>query len=397
MKNCVIIENKADCCGCGACQNACPKGAITMKEDEAGFIFPAVDETLCISCGICKKVCVFTDKNAGAPEGKPEVFAAVFNNREILETSSSGGLFTPLACAVLDKGGAVFGAAWTDGMQLEHICVENKEELERLRGSKYVQSNTKDSFSKAKAMLDEGRYVCFSATPCQISGFKAFLGKDYDNLLTVDIICHGVPSIKMLHDDLKAVAGDDFSAIKDIRFRDKRYGWAVKGAIITDGKQYKYNASTSPYYFYFLKGEIYRESCYSCRYPSENRQGDITLGDYWGIRGELIEKLGDINPDKGVSCVLINTENGRKWFDSIASSITSAPSSRESVEKRNGQLTHSSTPLPEHETLLGGYIKNGYTAYKEGYKKHTKDHLVRAAKNMLPAKVKRKINDIISK
>ena len=397
MKNCIKINNKADCCGCGACLNACPKGAITMKEDEAGFIFPEVDEALCISCGICKKVCIFKDKNAGAPEGEPEVFAAVFKDRKILEESSSGGIFTPLACAVLDRGGAVFGAAWNDEMSLEHICVENKEDLGRLRGSKYVQSNTKETFSQVKDILNEGRSVCYCATPCQIAGLKAFLGKDYENLLTIDIICHGVPSIRMLQDDLKAVAGEKYSSIKDIRFRDKRYGWAVKGAVLTDDKEFKYNASTSPYYFYFLKGEIYRESCYSCRFPSENRQGDITLGDYWGIRGELIEKLGDINPDKGISCVLINTENGRKWFDLIASSISLEPSSRQSVEKRNGQLTHSSTPLPEHEALLGGYIKNGYAAYKEGYKKHTKEHLVRAAKNMLPAKVKRKINDIISK
>ena len=397
MKNCIEIKNKKECCGCGACVNCCPKGAITMTEDEAGFIFPKVDEALCIACGKCKKVCTFNEKDNGAAQGEPDVYAAVFKDSEILETSSSGGIFTPLAAAVIDRGGAVFGAAWTNGLNLEHICVENKEDLKRLRGSKYVQSNTKETFSQVKDILNEGRSVCYCGTPCQISGLKAYLGKEYENLLTVDIICHGVPSIKMLHDDLKAVAGEDFSAIKDIRFRDKRYGWAVKGAVITDGKEYKYNASTSPYYFYFLKGEIYRESCYNCRFPSENRQGDITLGDYWGIRGELIDKLGDINPDKGISCVLVNTENGKKWFDLIAPSISCVSSSRESVEKRNGQLTHSSNPLPEHEELLSGYIKKGYSAYREGYKKHTKEHIVRAVKNMIPAKAKRRINDIISK
>jgi coenzyme F420-reducing hydrogenase beta subunit len=395
MKNCINIENKKDCCGCGACVNCCPKGAISMREDEAGFIFPEVNEELCISCGKCKRVCVFCDKEVGAAKGEPEVYAAVFRDSEILETSSSGGIFTPLANAVLDRGGAVFGAAWDDNLTLKHICVENKEALAKLRGSKYVQSSTENTFSQAKSLLDEGRYVCYCATPCQIAGLKAFLGKDYENLLTIDIICHGVPSMRMLQDDLKAVANDKYKDIKDVRFRDKRYGWAVKGAVITDDKQFKYNASTSPYYFYFLKGEIYRESCYNCRFPSENRQGDITLGDYWGIRGELIGKLGDINPDKGISCVLINTENGKKWFDEIKGSIAFAPSSREAAEKRNKQLTSSSKPLPEHGELLGGYIKNGHSAFVQGYKKHTKEHIIRAGKNMIPAKIKRKINDLL--
>ena len=395
MNNCIKIDKKADCCGCSACVNACPKNAISMKEDEAGFIFPAVDEALCISCGKCKKVCTFNDKNSGAATIEPEVYAAVYKNTEILEESSSGGIFTPLACAVLDKGGAVFGAAWTDGLELEHICVESKADLKKLRGSKYVQSNTKDTFSQAKSILDEGRPVCYCGTPCQISGLKAYLGKSYDNLLSIDIICHGVPSVKMLQDDLKALAGDNYSKIRDVRFRDKRYGWAVKGAVITDDKEIKYNAGSSPYYFYFLKGEIYRESCYNCRYPSENRQGDITLGDYWGIRGELIKKIGEVNPDKGISCVLVNTENGKKWFNAIESTVSFAASSRESAEKRNKQLASSSKPLPEHNELLSGYIKNGQTAFKEGYKKHYKEHIIRTAKNMIPAKAKRKINDLL--
>lgn len=397
MKNCINIENKKDCCGCGACLNACPKGAISMKEDGAGFIFPEVDEALCISCGKCKKVCVLNEKNVGAAEGEPEVYAAVFNNGEVLETSSSGGIFTALANAVLESGGAVFGAAWSEDLTLHHICVEDKKDLEKLRGSKYVQSSTETTFAQAKGILDEGRSVCFCGTPCQISGLKSYLGKEYENLLTLDLVCHGVPSMRMLSDDIKAVSGDKYSSIKDIRFRDKRYGWAVKGAILTDDERIKYNASTSPYYYYFLKGEIYRESCYNCRYPSENRQGDITLGDYWGIRGELINKLGDINPDKGISCILVNTENGKKWFETVKPKLSFAPSSRGDVEKRNGQLTKCSTPLPEHQTLLDGYIKNGNAAFKEGYKKHTKDHVVRFVKNMIPAKAKRKINDVLSK
>jgi len=395
MKNCINIESKKDCCGCSACLNACPKGAISMKEDEAGFIFPEVDENLCISCGKCKKVCVFGEKNIGAAEGEPEVYAAVSNDKEVLETSSSGGIFTVLANSVLESGGAVFGAAWSDDLTLHHVCVEDKNYLEKLRGSKYVQSSTEDTFSQAKAILNDGRSVLYCGTPCQIAGLKAFLGKDYENLLTVDIICHGVPSLKMLHDDLKAVAGDKYANIKDVKFRDKSKGWAVKGAITTDGKLIKYDAGTSPYYFFFLKGGIYRESCYNCRFPSENRQGDITLGDYWGVPLALVDEMGDVNPDKGISCVLVNTEKGKEYFELIKPSISFAKSSRESAEKRNKQLTACSTHLPEHETLLAGYVEKGYSAYKEAYGKHTKDHIIRGVKNMIPAKIKRKINDIM--
>ena len=396
MKNCIIIEEKKNCCGCGACVNSCPKGAIKMEEDEAGFIFPKVDEALCIDCGKCRRVCVFAEKGVGAAQGEPEVYAAVYGNSEVLEKSSSGGIFTPLACAVLNRGGAVFGAAWNENMELEHICIESAEELGRLRGSKYVQSSVKNSFQQAESLLKEGREVCFCATPCQISGLKAYLGRDYENLLSIDLVCHGVPSMRMLQDDLKALAGEKYGKICDIRFRDKRYGWAVKGSVLTDDSEIKYNASTSPYYFYFLKGEVYRESCYNCRFPGEGRQGDITLGDYWGIHGKLIEKLGGVNPDKGISCVLVNTEKGRRYFKEIEPSISFALSDRADAERRNHQLVSCSKPLPEHRTLLDGYIKKGSAAFREGYKKHIKEHIVRGIKNMIPARIKRKINDILA-
>lgn len=397
MKNFIQIEHPKDCCGCGACVNSCPKGAIQMKEDEAGFIFPVVDESLCVSCGKCTQVCVFNEHLVGAATDEPEVYAAAAKDSAVLEHSSSGGVFTALSNAVLDKGGAVFGAAWADDMTLCHICVENKNDLNKLRGSKYVQSQTGDCYKTAKQILQENRPVLYCGTPCQISGLKAFLGKEYDNLLTADLVCHGVPSMKMLRDDLKAVAGDKYADIKDICFRDKTKGWAVKGSITTSDKQIKYDAGTSPYYFFFLKGGVYRESCYNCRFPSENRQGDITLGDYWGIPLDLVSKLGNVNPDKGISCVLVNTEKGKKWFELVSDSLNFALSSRKDAEKRNKQLVGCSVHLPEHNELLDGYIKNGYISYQNAYKKHTKDHIVRGIKNMLPSKLKRKINDIFSK
>lgn len=392
MKEPISIKRPEECCGCGACVSACAPGAITMKADKAGFFYPAVDESLCVRCGRCADVCVFTEKQKGA-NGDPDVYAAVIRDRDVLRASSSGGVFTALAEAVLDKGGVVFGAAWTDSLTLAHIGAEDRASLARLRGSKYVQSSTGDTFRQAKKLLDDGRYVCYSGTPCQIAGLKAYLGKEYEKLLTVDLVCHGVPSMQMLRDDLSYVSGGNLSGIEDVRFRDKRYGWGVKGSLVSGGSTVKYDAGTSPYYFYFLKGEVYRESCYRCRFPSEGRQGDFTLGDYWGVRQELVDRMDGADQDQGVSCVLVNTEKGRQWFASISRNLSTAPSDRQSAEKRNRQLTTHSVPLPEHQALRDGYIERGYAAFRDGYKKHVKDHLIRTAKDLIPAKVKRKLRE----
>ena len=396
MENHIVIDNLKDCCGCAACLNVCPKEAITMTEDEAGFIYPKVENDLCVNCGMCKRVCVFGKKNNGET-GEPQVYAGVINNRETLKKSSSGGIFSALANTVLGDGGVVFGAAWDKDFSLSHIAAKTPEELEKLRGSKYVQSNTGTTFREVKSLLDAGKSVCYSGTPCQISGLKSYLGKDYENLFTIDIICHGVPSLKMLKDDLKFVSGKIPDELTNVKFRDKSYGWGTKGSLTADDKKIKYNAGTSPYYFYFLKGEVYRESCYNCRFPSEKRQGDITLGDYWGIGGGLLKKLGDINPDLGVSCILVNTEKGEKWLNAAKNNLSLTVSDRKSVERRNGQLTKPSTPLPEHKDLLESYKENGFSAFKNGYKRHTKDHIIRGVKNLIPSKIKRKINDFLSK
>lgn len=396
VNNFITIHDPADCCGCAACLNVCPKDAIRMTGDAAGFMYPKVDPDLCVNCGRCKSVCVFTQNRHGET-GEPSVYAGVIRDRDTLTESSSGGVFSALASAVFQKGGVVFGAAWGEGFSLSHVAAHDASELPKLRGSKYVQSAVGTTFREAKALLDAGTFVCYSGTPCQISGLKSYLGKDYENLLTVDIICHGVPSLAMLQDDLRYVSGKQPGELTDVKFRDKSYGWGVKGSITSAGKKIKYNAGTSPYYFYFLKGEVYRESCYRCRFPSEKRQGDITLGDYWGIPNDLLKNLDGADPDLGVSCILVNTEKGKRWLDAAKDTLSLAASDRKSVERRNGQLVHHSTPLPEHRTLLEGYQANGFAAFKNGYKKHVKDHIVRGVKAVIPSKIKRKISGFLSK
>ena len=199
----------------------------------------------------------------------------------------------------------------------------------------------------------------------------------------------------MLRDDLSYVTGGKLDDVEDVRFRDKRCGWGTKGSVAVGGSTIRYDAGTSPYYFYFLKGEVYRESCYHCRFPSEGRQGDITLGDYWGVREALLSQMDGVDPDMGVSCVLVNTEKGRQWFEAVAPTLSVAPSDRQSAERRNKQLTSHSVPLPEHQALLDGYLEKGYAAFRDGSKKHVKDHLVRTAKNMIPPKIKRKLREML--
>ena len=395
MKDYIKIDDPKKCCGCGACANICPRDAIEMKEDEMGFIFPAVDESKCIKCGLCRAVCVFCDKGA-YENGEPLVYAAASKNKDVIMQSSSGGIFTELAEAILDKGGAVFGAAWADDLSLHHICVENKDDIAKLRGSKYVQSSTDMTFRRVKELLDDGKYICYSGTPCQIAGLRAFLKKDYDNLLTLDLICHGVPSVKMLQEDLSYVSGKKKINISAVRFRDKNFGWGVNGSVSDGSSKVKYNSDSSPYYFYFLSGELYRESCYNCRFPSEGRQGDITLGDYWGIKRELVSDMGDVDVDKGVSCLLVNTEKGKRWLKEIENRLHIAPSDRRSAEQRNKQLTRPSVPMPEHTALSEMYREKGYDAFLYWYKKNYKKHIVRYAKNLIPRKMKRKLMQVYS-
>ena len=387
MKNYIQIEDPKDCCGCGACASACPCGALTMKEDDLGFTYPSVDEALCVGCGKCSAVCVFGKRGVGEG-GAPQVYAACTKDKDTLAASSSGGLFTELAAAVFAEGGVVFGAAFGEDFALRHICVESEDDLAPLRGSKYVQSDTGDTFRAAREFLGGGRTVFYTGTPCQIAGLKSFLGKEYDHLLTADLICHGVPSVKMLRDDISYMAGRKKITPSEVKFRDKQYGWGVVGSL-SDGKtKVKYSEVTSPYYFCFLGGEDYRDSCYNCRFPTEGRQGDITLGDYWGVPRETVSALG-ATEDGGVSCILVNTEKGKRWLERIAARVSLVPTDRASVEKRNKQLTRASAMPPSRDALFAAYRKEGYPAFLRGYKKQYKKRVVVFVKSLIPKKVKR--------
>ncbi|MEE1282586.1 MAG: Coenzyme F420 hydrogenase/dehydrogenase, beta subunit C-terminal domain [Acutalibacteraceae bacterium] len=301
------ISEKKDCTGCYACAAICKNGAIVMKKDEEGFRYPVINESKCIKCKLCERVCPV--KNQSNTNNILESYAAFNKNDEIRKLSSSGGLFTRFAKQILDEGGVVFGAAFDENYNVHHIYVKTEAELEKLRSSKYLQSQIKDSFVKAKFFLDKGRKVLFSGTPCQVAGLKSFLRREYKNLYTQDIICHGVPSPQVWQKYLTTVNTEN-KKIEKVCFRSKRNGWKNYGLEIVyeDSTDYFCDFRENTYSKAFLNNLCLRPSCYECAFKKQKPFSDVTLADYWGVDIENPK----IDDNKGISVVIINSEKGKE-------------------------------------------------------------------------------------
>lgn len=286
-----------------------------MVPDGEGFAYPQVNEEKCIKCGKCDKVCSFKDRNKPISRGI-RLFAARAKNDDVVKNSSSGGVFSVLAEAILQKGGVVFGAAWiAERQRVEHIGVANAEGLARLRGSKYVQSVIGDAYREAKRLLNAERTVLFSGTPCQLTGLRAYLGKDYDNLVCVDVVCHGVPSPKVLTGYLAATIGKDVS---EVRFRDKSKGWRnFTLSVISDGVYKALGALRDDAYLRgFVSNLFLRPSCCKCK--AEKLVSDITLADYWNVN----QVVSEFDDDKGTSAVLVCSKKGRQLLEEVSRYMT---------------------------------------------------------------------------
>ena len=318
----IKIKEKNNCCGCYSCYNICPKKAIEMVEDEKGFKYPKVDKEKCIDCGLCEKVCpIIANLKV---ENKPKAYACINVDENIRMQSSSGGVFTAIASYIIDKGGVVFGASWNeDFSRVEHTYTDKKEELYKFRGAKYLQSDIDNSYIKVKQFLEEGRYVLFSGTPCQIEGLKLFLNKEYDKLYLQDIICHGVPSPKSWKKYKEYIENNNAeSVVNNMYFRDKTAeGWNKYHVKMQfeNGKDYDVEHGKDIYMKAFLSNISLRDSCTSCKFKKENRVSDITLADFWGINNIKPE----MNDEKGTSLVIVNSEKGKLLFEQISNTIKS--------------------------------------------------------------------------
>ena len=247
----VLFINKSDCCACGACENICSQKAITMQEDEYGFFYPVIDDSKCVGCSMCKSVCGFQNKKI---ENDPlEVYAAVAREKNIVEKSASGGIFTAIARAVLLDNGLIVGAALQEDYSVEHVIVEDEDGLEKLQGSKYTQSKINNVFSIVEKHLKKEEKVLFSGTPCQVAGLKSYLKKEYNNLITVDVICHRVPNNRMFQDYIRIIESKENGRISFFTFRDKSIGWGINASVIINGHKKKIWQSMSSYLYYFTK------------------------------------------------------------------------------------------------------------------------------------------------
>ena len=372
----IVIRNKKECCGCNACRSICPKACISMKSDEEGFLYPIVDSELCINCGLCEKVCPVL--NQDSPRKPFKVYAAKNNSDEVRLESSSGGIFSVIAEGIIEKGGVVFGAKFDKDWNVVHAWTDTKNGLAQFRGSKYVQSIIGETYKEAETFLQQGRTVLYSGTPCQIAGLRKYLRRDFDNLFTIDVVCHGVPSPLVWREYIKSLFGENgtigknlvlatqnpICTITGISFRDKSKGWknycfkiGYTTSLISESTP---SASEINYYIEpvslnmfmdgFLKNIYLRPSCYDCASKSGKSGSDVTIADFWGVNNVLPE----LDDDKGVSAVLLNTDR-----ISLGKQVQLTTIRYEDVYASNSMIEQSVAEPKERELFWREYPKQG--------------------------------------
>lgn len=332
---------KSKCIGCTVCKLQCPKQCIQMVIDEEGFKYPEIDERNCIHCNKCEMVCPVLQQKNGSTKEKTRLYAIKNMNQRVREHSSSGGVFSLISENVLNEKGIVIGAAFAEDFSVQHIVVKDKKNLEKLQGSKYVQSDLGEIFFHCKQELEKGVLVLFSGTPCQNEALKKYLGREYENLICIDIVCHGVPSPKlwkMYINYRRKKDVNDSEKIQEINFRSKLSGWKRYSILFQYEKtkylKHHYDDSFLQAYSYEL---ISRPACYSCKFRGIKRNVDITLADFWGIENVLPDFCDDI----GVSLLMVHTRKGMKLIDEVRDNIKCIEVDAEDVIKYNKSIIQS--------------------------------------------------------
>lgn len=381
MKKNELYINKNLCCGCNACVNACPQKAINLIEDNGGFKYPEIDESKCVNCKICEKICAYK-KQIKKQEIKA-VYAGITKDSELLKKSSSGGVFAEIAKEFLNSEGIVYGCAFEkEDKELvpKHIRIDSVESLHKIQGSKYVNSFMGNCYEQIKNDLIKGKKVLFSGTPCQVDALKSYLkNTNTTDLYTVDIICHGTPDFGFFNEYIKQLEEKIKGKIIDIKFRDKtelnnstsKNMYVGKITYLDKNNKIKYKVflpSISSYYNMFLNAEIFRENCYTCKYTCKDRVGDITLGDYWGIEKvhpELVEMKSEVL-SLGVSAVIVNSSKGEDILKTIPKEkLFLYESSFDKVSYENEQLKRPCKKSLEREKIMNLFEKDGYKAVEK--------------------------------
>ena len=349
------IVDKSKCSGCHACYNACPKQCISMIADSEGFLYPCIDEAECVGCGLCESVCpIITLKKSNKLEEEITAYGVYSKNEDIRMESSSGGLFTEIATYVIENDGVVFGASFNDDFSVSHKSAKAVDGLAQFRGSKYVQSTVGNAYKEAEECLKSGKLVLFTGTPCQIGGLYSYLRRDYSNLITQDIVCHGVPS-PMVWEKYREYQNElNDSQINNVSFRNKSQGWKSYSILIgfENGIEHNKKASNDLYMQCFLRNLCLRPSCYDCNFKSKIRQSDITLADFWGSQSIMPE----MDDDKGLSLVLINSPKGQEVLDNISVKLAMKKADINEALKCNPSAV-SSVKIPKKRKAFLKYMR----------------------------------------
>lgn len=352
------LANKEICTGCMACLNACAKGALTFVKDEEGFLQPSVNADLCVECGLCERSCPEMQKQFHQHNEDPEVYAGW--NKIDRRISSSGGAFSSIARYVLSLGGVVFGATLDEKLICKHIEVDDIDGLKKLRGSKYIQSYIGMVYKEVKKHLLCDQYVLFTGTPCQVSGLKSYLGKDFEKLITIDLICHGVPSQEIFSSYIekmqKRLGFAEKERVLNYEFR-RRDGWCETPSVTTTmNKSFPLYGIDSLYMSAFDKAAIFRKSCYTCHYAQTARVGDFSIGDFWGLGHQGIPFKHDMT--KGVSLLIVNSDKGRKVFESLGDDDIYEKRSLEEAAAGNHNLTKVSRRPDNRDIVIRAFLDN---------------------------------------
>jgi NAD-dependent dihydropyrimidine dehydrogenase PreA subunit len=342
------------CTGCAACYNACPSDCIRMDMEQEGFLHPVVDQECCDDCGACTEVCPALHPKIPDNSRTPEVYACWHKDEAIRYKSSSGGAFSAFASEVIDAGGVVFGAAYDEKMKVRHFGVMNTADLRRLRGSKYVQSDVGKVYTEIKDLLQQNKRVLFSGTPCQVAGLKAFLGNKDNGLFLCDMLCHGVPSPGFFRKYVAYLEKRFGGKIVSINMRHKKQGWHLASTVVYfgDGRELAMSNYFNAYLFAFNNRFSLRTACYTCPYTTIDREGDITMADFWGI-GEYASFSHDTR--NGLSLILLNSDRGRNMFHKSSLCLNAERRTVEEAKYKRSKLSHPSPSLGDRKAFFSDY------------------------------------------